>query len=146
VDSSDEYAGGAAARARGAWIRNQRRFTHRDEEEEEGEERTGNTVPMHVGKNFKPWMYAEYGEDGGGGKIMIHVNDRLGSKTSLLVFPDITIKQLKQKVADKLYKDPHSLLIKKASIVFRDQLLLSDYEIHDGYNLELDYKGLYDLE
>jgi ubiquitin-like protein 5 len=146
VDSSDEYGGGAAARARGAWIQNQRRFTHRDEEKEEGEERTGNAVPMHVGKNFKPWMYAEYGEDGGGGKIMIHVNDRLGSKTSLLVFPDITIKQLKQKVAEKLYKDPHSLLIKKASIVFRDQLLLSDYEVHDGYNLEIDYKGLYDLE
>ena len=77
---------------------------------------------------------------------MIHVNDRLGSKTSLLVSPDITIKQLKQKVAEKLYKDPHSLLIKKASIVLRDQLRLSDYEVHDGYNLELDYKGLYDLE
>jgi len=146
VDSSDGFADGAAARARGAWIRNQRRSTHRDEEEEEGEERTGNVVPMHVGKNFKPWMYAEYREDGGGGKIMIHVNDRLGSKTSLLVSPDITIKQLKQKVAEKLYKDPHSLLIKKASIVLRDQLRLSDYEVHDGYNLELDYKGLYDLE
>jgi hypothetical protein len=32
-------------------------------------------------------------------------------------------------VANKLYKSPHTLLIKKASLVFRDDLLLSDYEV-----------------
>ena len=38
-------------------------------------------------------------------------------------------QQLKQMVANKLYKSAHSLLIKKASLVFRDHLLLSDYEV-----------------
>ena len=49
------------------------------------------------------------------------------------------------KVAAKLYKNANSLLIKKATIVFRDELRLEDYEIHDGCNLELDYKGHDDL-
>jgi hypothetical protein len=41
-----------------------------------------------------------------------------------------------------VYKDPHSMVLHKASIVYRDEMRLLDYEIHDGFNLELSYKDL----
>jgi len=36
--------------------------------------------------------------------MMVHFNDRLGGRTSLLVAPHVTIKELKARVAAKLYK------------------------------------------
>ena len=102
---------------------------------------------MRMGKGFKPWMYAEFDGAGGGGrhKMMLHVNDRLGCKTSLLVDPGMKVRELKKRVGAKLYKNPHSLLLRKASLVLRDDMELRDYEIHDGFNVELDYKGIADL-
>ena len=35
---------------------------------------------------------------------------------------------------------PQKLVLRKWHSIFEDRVTLSDYEIHDGYNLELDYQ------
>ena len=50
------------------------------------------TARMRVRARACTNVRIEFGEEGGGRRMMIHVNDRLGSKTSLLVSPDTSIK------------------------------------------------------
>ena len=53
-----------------------------------------------TGKHYKPWMYAELGEDTqASGKMLVHINDRLGCKTSVLASLTTTIRELKARVA-----------------------------------------------
>lgn len=52
---------------------------------------------------------------------------------------DDTIGDLKKLAAAQLGTRPEKLRLQKWYTVFKNHIMLSDYEIHDGMNLELYY-------
>ena len=53
--------------------------------------------------------------------------------------PSDTIWELKQLVAAHIGTRPEKLKIQKAHVVYKDHIMLEDYEIKDGMGLELYY-------
>ncbi|XP_041443147.1 ubiquitin-like protein 5 isoform X1 [Xenopus laevis] len=88
--------------------------------------------------------------------MMIEVvcNDRLGKKVRVKCkYPfravrstrccggaDDTIKDLKKLIAAQTGTRWDKIVLKKWYTIFKDHVSLSDYEIHDGMNLELYYQ------
>lgn len=71
--------------------------------------------------------------------IEVVCNDRLGKKVRVKCNEDDTIGDLKKLIAAQIGTRPEKLRLQKWYTVFKDHISLSDYEIHDGMNLELYY-------
>lgn len=71
--------------------------------------------------------------------IEIILNDRLGKKVRVKVNEDDSVGDLKKVAAAQLGTRPEKIRLQKWNTVFKDHIRLSDYEIHDGMNLELYY-------
>lgn len=71
--------------------------------------------------------------------IEVEVNDRLGKKIKVKCLPSDTILDLKKILSLQLGTSYDKLILKKGYQVFKDHITLDDYEIHNGYNLELYY-------
>ncbi|KAI0181650.1 ubiquitin-like protein [Hypoxylon sp. FL1284] len=77
----------------------------------------------------------------GGGEemIIVHVNDRLGTKAAIPCFPSDRIKEFKIMVAARIGREPHEILLKRqGQRPFKDMLSLADYEISNGVQLDLE--------
>jgi len=72
--------------------------------------------------------------------IEITVNDRLGKKVRVKGNEDDTIGDLKKLIAAQTGTKAEKIVLKKWYNIFKDQITLADYEIHDGMNLELYYQ------
>jgi len=72
--------------------------------------------------------------------IEITCNDRLGKKIRVKCNPDDTIGDLKKLVAAQTGTHYDRIVLKKWYNVFKDNITLADYEIHDGMNIELYYQ------
>ena len=72
--------------------------------------------------------------------IEITVNDRLGKKVRVKCNEDDTIGDLKKLIAALTGTKAEKIVLKKWYNIFKDQITLADYEIHDGMNLELYYQ------
>ncbi|KAH8390271.1 hypothetical protein KR200_011086 [Drosophila serrata] len=90
--------------------------------------------------------------------IEITCNDRLGKKVnnfsaysnwlkSFCIWqvrvkcnPDDTIGDLKKLIAAQTGTKHEKIVLKKWYTIYKDPIRLSDYEIHDGMNLELYYQ------
>jgi ubiquitin-like protein 5 len=72
--------------------------------------------------------------------IEITVNDRLGKKVRVKCNEDDTIGDLKKLIAAQTGTKAEKIVLKKWYNIFKDQITLADYEIHDGMNLELYYQ------
>ena len=72
--------------------------------------------------------------------IEITCNDRLGKKVRVKCNSDDTIGDLKKLIAAQTGTHWDRIVLKKWYIIFKDQVTLADYEIHDGSNLELYYQ------
>ncbi|KAH8348227.1 hypothetical protein KR084_005595 [Drosophila pseudotakahashii] len=91
--------------------------------------------------------------------IEITCNDRLGKKVSsepnacdtllhsafhlqvrVKCNPDDTIGDLKKLIAAQTGTKHEKIVLKKWYTIYKDPIRLSDYEIHDGMNLELYYQ------
>ncbi len=72
--------------------------------------------------------------------IEITVNDRLGKKVRVKCNEDDTIGDLKKLIAAQTGTRSDKIVLKKWYTIFKDQITLADYEIHDGMNLELYYQ------
>ncbi|XP_018109136.1 ubiquitin-like protein 5 isoform X2 [Xenopus laevis] len=59
---------------------------------------------------------------------------------TLLLSSDDTIKDLKKLIAAQTGTRWDKIVLKKWYTIFKDHVSLSDYEIHDGMNLELYYQ------
>lgn len=71
--------------------------------------------------------------------IIVHVNDRLGTKAAIPCLPSDTIRQFKIIVAAKIGREPHEILLKRQGMrPFKDMLTLADYEISNGVQLDLE--------
>ena len=72
--------------------------------------------------------------------IEITANDRLGKKVRVKCNEDDTIGDLKKLIAAQTGTKAEKIVLKKWYNIFKDQITLADYEIHDGMNLELYYQ------
>ncbi|KAK3082165.1 hypothetical protein LTS18_000095 [Coniosporium uncinatum] len=71
--------------------------------------------------------------------IVVHVNDRLGTKAKVPCFPSDPVKLFKAQVAAMIGRQPHEIMLKRQSErPFKDQLTLLDYGVSDGVQLDLE--------
>ena len=71
--------------------------------------------------------------------IVVHVNDRLGTKAAVPCLASDTIKLFKHQVAAMIGRQPHEILLKRQSErPFKDQLTLEDYGISNGVQIDLE--------
>ncbi|KAI8436701.1 hypothetical protein MSG28_010188 [Choristoneura fumiferana] len=69
--------------------------------------------------------------------LEVTCNDRLGKKVRVKCNPDDTVGDLKKLIAAQTGTRYDKIVLKKWYTVFKDHIKLSDYEIHDGMNLDL---------
>ncbi|UJR15589.1 hypothetical protein I4U23_002525 [Adineta vaga] len=72
--------------------------------------------------------------------IEIICNDRLGKKVRVKCNPDDTIGDLKKLIAAQTGTKSEKIVLKKWYNIFKDNVTLADYEIHDGMSIELYYQ------
>ena len=71
--------------------------------------------------------------------IVVHVNDRLGTKAAIPCFASDSIKNFKILVAARVGREPHEILLKRqGERPFKDQLSLYDYGVSNGVQLDLE--------
>ncbi|KAI1809212.1 ubiquitin-related domain-containing protein [Poronia punctata] len=76
---------------------------------------------------------------GGEEMIIVHVNDRLGTKAAIPCFASDYIKDFKIMVAARIGREPHEILLRRqGQRPFKDMLKLEDYEISNGVQLDLE--------
>ena len=71
--------------------------------------------------------------------IEIILNDRLGKKIKVKCNEDDTIGDLKKIVAAQIGTRAERIKIQRHHSVYKDNITLADYEVHDGHSLELYY-------
>ncbi|KAF7125845.1 hypothetical protein CNMCM5793_002138 [Aspergillus hiratsukae] len=70
--------------------------------------------------------------------IVVHVNDRLGTRAAIPCLASDPIKLFKAQVAARIGREPHEILLKRqGERPFKDQLTLEDYGISNGVQLDL---------
>lgn len=71
--------------------------------------------------------------------IIVHVNDRLGTKAAIPCFASDDIKSFKVMVAARIGREPHEILLKRqGERPFRDHITLEDYGVSNGVQLDLE--------
>lgn len=71
--------------------------------------------------------------------IIVHVNDRLGTKAAIPCFGSDNIGQFKVMVAARIGREPHEILLKRqGERPFKDHITLGDYGISSGVQLDLE--------
>jgi hypothetical protein len=70
--------------------------------------------------------------------IIVHVNDRLGTKAAVPAFASDIIEEFKERVAARIGRKPHELVLQRqGQKPFNDKITLADYEISNGVQLDL---------
>ncbi|KAI4121584.1 MAG: hypothetical protein LQ347_006808 [Umbilicaria vellea] len=70
--------------------------------------------------------------------IIVHVNDRLGTKAAIPCLASDPIKLFKAQVAARIGREPHEIMLKRqGERPFKDQLTLEDYGVSNGVQLDL---------
>ncbi len=71
--------------------------------------------------------------------IIVHVNDRLGTKAAIPCFASDLVRQFKVMVAMRIGREPHEILLKRqGERPFKDHLSLEDYGVSNGVQLDLE--------
>jgi hypothetical protein len=71
--------------------------------------------------------------------IIVHVNDRLGTKAAIPCLASDPIKLFKAQVANRIGRQPHEILLKRqGERPFKDQLTLEDYGVSNGVQIDLE--------
>ncbi|CAI7610071.1 unnamed protein product [Penicillium pancosmium] len=107
-----------------------RRRDDRDAPREDGEKKEKKEKKK---KDKKP-VLPQSGEP----MIVVHVNDRLGTKAAIPCLASDPIKLFKAYVAARIGREPHEILLKRqGERPFKDQLTLEDYGVSNGVQLDL---------
>ncbi|KAL4942612.1 ubiquitin-related domain-containing protein [Aspergillus oleicola] len=86
-------------------------------------------------KKLKPAAPVMAGE----AMIIVHVNDRLGTKAAIPCLPSDTVGNFKALVAAHIGREPHEILLKRqGERPFKDFITLGDYSIGNGVQLDLE--------
>ncbi|KAK2046613.1 ubiquitin-like protein [Colletotrichum somersetense] len=76
---------------------------------------------------------------GGEEMIIVHVNDRLGTKAAIPCLASDPVKMFKIMVAARVGREPHEILLKRqGERPFKDNLTLEDYGVSNGVQLDLE--------
>ncbi|KAA8574920.1 hypothetical protein MFRU_002g04160 [Monilinia fructicola] len=71
--------------------------------------------------------------------IIVHVNDRLGTKAAIPCLASDPIKLFKAQVAARIGRQPHEIMLKRqGERPFKDRLTLEDYGVGNGVQLDLE--------
>ncbi|KAJ0300466.1 hypothetical protein COL5a_006740 [Colletotrichum fioriniae] len=71
--------------------------------------------------------------------IIVHVNDRLGTKAAIPCLASDPVKMFKIMVAQRVGREPHEILLKRqGERPFKDNLTLEDYGVSNGVQLDLE--------
>ncbi|KAL3428182.1 hypothetical protein PVAG01_01691 [Phlyctema vagabunda] len=71
--------------------------------------------------------------------IVVHINDRLGTKAAIPCLASDPIRLFKAQVAAQIGRQPHEILLKRqGERPFKDQLTLEDYGVSNGVQLDLE--------
>ena len=71
--------------------------------------------------------------------IIVHINDRLGTKSAVPCLPTDTIGQLKLMIAARIGREPGQIMLRRqGERPFKDPLTLDDYGISNGVQLDLE--------
>lgn len=71
--------------------------------------------------------------------IIVHVNDRLGTKAAIPCLASDNIKAFKALVAAQIGRQPHEIMLKRqGERPFKDALTLADYGVSSGVQLDLE--------
>lgn len=71
--------------------------------------------------------------------IEVSANDRLGKKVRVKCLPTDTVGEFKQVLGVQAGMAPDKIVLKKGHMVYKDHIMLEDYEVEDGFNFELYY-------
>lgn len=157
--TTDERDGGEKRLERG--YRKRSRSPRRDRDRERGKESKGNSVEdkFGVAEKFgtassskkkdeentdkppdRPAPAAQPATSNPGEPaIVVHVNDRLGTKAAVPCFASDPIKLFKMQVAAMIGRQPHEILLKRqGERPFKDQLTLEDYGVSNGVQIDLE--------
>ncbi|KAF4844251.1 Ubiquitin-like modifier HUB1 [Colletotrichum siamense] len=76
---------------------------------------------------------------GGEEMIIVHVNDRLGTKAAIPCLASDPVKMFKILVAQRVGREPHEILLKRqGERPFKDHLTLEDYGVSNGVQIDLE--------
>lgn len=71
--------------------------------------------------------------------IIVHVNDRLGTKAAIPCLASDPIRLFKAQVAARIGRKPHEIMLKRqGERPFKDQLTLEDYGVGNGVQIDLE--------
>lgn len=71
--------------------------------------------------------------------IIVHINDRLGTKTAVPCLPSDTVGQLKLMIAARIGREAGQIMLRRqGERPFKDMLSLEDYAISNGVQLDLE--------
>ena len=71
--------------------------------------------------------------------IEVVCNDRLGGKVRVKCYPTDKIGDLKLLISAHTGTRPDKIRLQKGYSIFKDHILLEDYEVKDGMQLEMYY-------
>ena len=71
--------------------------------------------------------------------MIVHVNDRLGTKAAIPCLGSDPVKAFEAMVAARIGRRPHDILLKRqGERAFKDHLTLEDYGVGNGSQLDLE--------
>lgn len=71
--------------------------------------------------------------------IIVHVNDRLGTKAAIPCFGSDNVGAFKVMVAARIGREPHEILLKRqGERPFKDHITLGDYGVSNGVQIDLE--------
>lgn len=71
--------------------------------------------------------------------IIVHVNDRLGTKSAIPCLPSDTVGQFKLMIAARIGRDAGQIMLRRqGERPFKDNITLEDYGISNGVQLDLE--------
>lgn len=141
-DGSNDRGGGSSS-YRGYRNRSPspRRSSNKPKTHEEDTTKPPKRAPASADTTRPPKRAPAAAVSGGPGleMIIVHVNDRLGTKAAIPCLPSDTIRQFKIIVAARIGREPHEILLKRqGQRPFKDMLTLADYEVSNGVQLDLE--------
>ncbi|KAI6085653.1 ubiquitin-like protein [Hypoxylon rubiginosum] len=140
-DREDDRRGGSFRGYRNRSPSPRRRDRDRDRDRDTGASSKKSKKPKSgdADTSQPPVRPAAVPTGGGEEMIIVHVNDRLGTKAAIPCFASDRIKEFKIMVAARIGREPHEILLKRqGQRPFKDVLTLADYEISNGVQLDLE--------
>ncbi|KAL0940338.1 ubiquitin-like protein [Colletotrichum truncatum] len=117
------------------------RYRPRDRDSGPRDSRSGPSSSKDAPKPSKKEKPAPAPAPAAGGEemIIVHVNDRLGTKAAIPCLASDPVKMFKILVAARVGREPHEILLKRqGERPFKDHLTLEDYGVSNGVQLDLE--------